>query len=664
MTRKFAWWGFSFLLGLVLFSLDFGESFVALIISLLSAGTLVFIAFKKYRVYAFSVVACAVFGLLCGQAYTLYCYENIVSKAGSDVVLDGYITDFSYIGSDTCLITVKGRINGGKRTKITYFVENDDFDYYQRVVVSGKVKDIEDSIKFESQSYYRTKCVFLQGDGMPKVEISDENSNVLMREILRFRDRVSYQISQNVGEREGAFLVAMLCGDKSQLDNVTKTQLYKSGIGHVFSVSGMHLNIAVLFFGFLITPIISSKKIRFFITEIMIVAFVAFAGFSPSVVRAGIMLTAVISADVFRRRADALNSLGICCVIMCLINPYVVADPSFILSFAGAFTVGVIYPKISRIVGNIPLKNIVKSAIMVTLISLVTMPICAILFSEVSIISPLTNLILAPICTVALYLVLLSIILGGSGFLAVPILKLAGMVIGFVLKIVDWIVQLNFTTVGSEHYKVILFFGLVSLAGIWLTMHYKKIRIYIATVLAVNVGIFMLVQGSRLADMDKVHIVILPNGSDCTAVVYQNGAAFLLDLSSNGDLKYSVGQLFSTRDIHYLKGAFIQCGYYYSRKIYDENLFLTAENYFSDVDYADANLVNEGSTVGFSDMKISRTDSGYLVDVFGNGITVESHELLIDGKIFDYSEEEYPLEFVITDEDFEVRRLDYGYVKF
>ena len=66
----------------------------------------------------------------------------------------------------------------------------------------------------------------------------------------------------------------------------------------------------------------------------------AITGFTPSVVRSGVMITLTYCAMIFLRKSDGLNSLGFSGLVLTLFNPYTVADVGMLLSFSA--TLGIL----------------------------------------------------------------------------------------------------------------------------------------------------------------------------------------------------------------------------------------------------------------------------------------------------------------------------------
>ncbi len=636
MTRKFAWWGLSYLLGLVLFAADWGESFVIFSLAAVVAGVLLFVTFGKYRVYVLSVTLCLLLGLLSGKLYTMWVYETVMSYDGQTVVLDGYITDFSYTGSDVCRITVKGSINGEQKTSVTYFAQNDNFDYYQYVRVTGKVSAISDNLKFDAESYNRPRGVFLQGDSTPQVEILGGCHSNFMRLVLNFRDYASQLIRDNTGEKEGAFLTAMLCGDKTDMDDVTKTMLYRSGIGHLFAVSGTHLAVIAMFFGFIINRLVSSKRLRFLLIEGAILIFIAFAGFAPSVVRSGIMMSAVQCSSLFGRKADTMNSLGICSAAMCVLNPYLVRNVSFSMSLAAAFAIGVVAPALNRTFSGRRFAWLLRSFVSVTVVIFVTLPLAAAYFTEVSVISPVTNLFAIPLCTVSLVMVMIGVLTGG-GVISAVILKAAGVISGVVIRLAEILSGLSFAAVPTCWFWIIMICFVFATAGIIYSVKSGKFRVYVVMTGLVYCGIYAAVIFASYASKDVVHAAVFPGKGSCTAVIYQDGDAFVIDLKSKGEYVATVQNFGAYYGIERIAAAFIYSGADYTQSVYDASLLPKPEAYYSQSETAQSGLIPLETSASLHSFTVTATEEGYILSAYGNSLELYDDTLKINGREYDLS---------------------------
>lgn len=193
--------------------------------------------------------------------------------------------------------------------------------------------------------------------------------------------------------------------------------------------------------------------------QIVIWTFALFSGFSPSVTRAAVMLTLLLLSDVMLRSGDCMNTLGLCALIMPLNNPYMVRNPSFLLSLFGAMAVGAVAPRVVNVVQYKGIAGkLLKSCIFSLTVMFTAMPVTMLFFDEISIVSPLTNVILVPFCTLALSLTVITAITGGVNFIAVPVLKTAGGIIHCVLSVTDKISSFSYSniTLNGANLRIIL----------------------------------------------------------------------------------------------------------------------------------------------------------------------------------------------------------------
>ncbi|MDE6150004.1 MAG: ComEC/Rec2 family competence protein [Ruminococcus sp.] len=661
MKRKIAYIGFAFLGGLLAASLGWGKYNLPLILIGMLLTSALFFILKKYRLYV-TVIAVSFFvGVSYLSVFTYFKYDKIISYSGENIIFSGVITDYSYFGSDMGRLTVKGRINDGVKTEITFFVDDDDYDYYDKVEVKGKVEKINDSVNFASESYYRPKGVFLSGIGKGQVCIIEKNTKPFLKAVKKYRDYLFNEINYIVKGDEGGFLGAMLCGDKSEISSITKTKLYRTGIGHIFSVSGTHMVIISAFFGAFFGLFVKNRKIRFVLMEIIIWTFALFAGFSPSVTRAAIMLTMLLLSDVLFRFGDCMNTLGWCALIMPLSNPYIVRSPSFLLSFFGAMAIGAVAPRVINVVQyKKATGKLLKSGLASLTVMFTAMPVTVLFFDEISIIAPLANVILVPICTLALSLSVIVAVTGGLSFVAVPILKTAGWLIHWVILIADKISSLDYSyvTVNSMYLKIVISF-ICAAVIIW-AVHSKRLKYYVFSAVIAYGVIISAYNVSVIYDANNVHFIFIPDGSKSQVVVYENEKCVIADLGAKGSSNSAVNNLMTKKGVKYVESVIILDECYYTAKTYENNIYPEATAFYSDFD-TETDLYKTSDIIYFENIKISSIDEGYEASLNNAEIEMFSDCFILNDKKYNLKNEKYPIEIVFENNDYIVRRLDYGF---
>lgn len=411
MIRQTLFAGFSYLAGLTAaYNIAVGNNYALVILSICIA-VLITAVNKKYIKY---IILCTMFfniGVCYEGYYTQNTYNELLKYDGTSQAIKGYVYDVTDTEYGNKILTVKGRIHGIKTT-VAFMVKNDNYNYYDEITIAGKLHKITDSINFPAENYYKSKGIFLQGEFTKAVVHKGKNVNPVFRKIKNFRDYIFKKITAD-GTKESAFLGAMLCGDKSELSQNSKSLLYRTGIGHIFAVSGTHMVIITSISGFILQMFLSKRK-SIPILLAVIWAFALFAGFSPSIVRAAIMMTLTKAAPLFYREPDVPTSLALAGMVLTFNDPYIIADPSFLMSFSSTFAISVVSPKICK---SIYLKekfgNLKRSLIVSTVIMFFTLPFSAVFFNGISVISPIANIFLLPICSLALIIVFIFSLFGG-----------------------------------------------------------------------------------------------------------------------------------------------------------------------------------------------------------------------------------------------------------
>ncbi len=215
--------------------------------------------------------------------------------------------------------------------------------------------------------------------------------------VYKLRDEITSKITRYLPPDEAALANALVTGSKEIISDENALSYRKSGIYHIVSVSGMHLNILIILLSVFYMKLNSSRRkkaiLSFVITLMGCLFMFVFTGFGVSVERAAFMALISCVAALSMREHSPLSSLFIVLAFMLISAPYFYCDASFCLSFsatAGVF-LGILFIekiKITRF------RFLVDSIIISLCTSLTTFPFVIYFFGGVSLVSPLTNLII------------------------------------------------------------------------------------------------------------------------------------------------------------------------------------------------------------------------------------------------------------------------------
>ena len=287
----------------------------------------------------------------------------------------------------------------------------------KNMLISKNVSLISERTHFYS-SYYGNKL---------KVTGTDK-SYLISRKFYEIRKNSFFRLLRYLNYDEAAFSYSVISSDKAYISNELYDMLVKSGLLHLCTVSGFHFTFLCMFLIFLTACFIKSYRPRVCIVIAVASVFVLYTGFSPSVLRAYFMFLLVKMCDLFYiEHISSKLTLLFTAVLFVAINPFVIYDYSFILTFSAmaglVFVSPVLEAKLKE--NGFAGRTYITSALGVNIIML---PVCYSLFGRISLWGFVTNLFAeAAISALMLIVILISLASGIFNWLGIilsPILKL------------------------------------------------------------------------------------------------------------------------------------------------------------------------------------------------------------------------------------------------
>ncbi len=376
------------------------------------------------------------------------CYDTLRLRSARDMdqveaqaVI--YVTDYSYPTDRGVAADGETRIDS-KTYKLRFYLQ-DTVQLKPGDRVEGRfLYRFTSSGGQEGETFHRGNGIFLLAYAQENIHVVPGNENQLKYLPARLR-RSSLQIVSAVfPEDTRGFAAALLLGEDSGLTYAQNTDLKLSGIRHVVAVSGQHLLILMAAVMFLTGK---RRRITCYLSFPVCLLFSAMAGFSPSIVRACIMQMMLSASFLAKREYDGPTSLSAAVLLMVLINPLAITSVSLLLSVASVGGMMQFSPKIyDRIMGSRFYGCISRFFLLyrifrwtaitfsVTLSSMVvTVPLSALYFKTVSIISIVTNLATLWLISAVFYGVIAAVVLGA---LYLPAGSLLGGILSYPIRYV------------------------------------------------------------------------------------------------------------------------------------------------------------------------------------------------------------------------------------
>ncbi|MDD3898171.1 MAG: ComEC/Rec2 family competence protein, partial [Syntrophomonadaceae bacterium] len=147
---------------------------------------------------------------------------------------------------------------------------------------------------------------------------------------------------------EAAILLGMLLGIIEGIDSSEYSDYQKTGVVHIFSVSGLHVGFLLLLCAWACSLLGLSRKIRVISGILLLLIYATLVGWPVPVIRSVIMGSIGLIAFYSGRDNRMLNSLGLSGIVILLINPNSLLQITFQLSFAAAWGLVYLFPLLRR----------------------------------------------------------------------------------------------------------------------------------------------------------------------------------------------------------------------------------------------------------------------------------------------------------------------------
>lgn len=206
------------------------------------------------------------------------------------------------------------------------------------------------------------------------------------------------------------------------------------GLLHLVVLSGANITMIAAITGYLTR--IFSKRISLLITILTIILFTIFVGPKAPIVRAAIMGSFTYVAILTGRKSVTIYSLFLSLLIILLIRPAWMATISLWLSYAATF--GIILFS-----GTNSKQPIIKELKTSLAAQVFTAPIIFICFKQISFISPLSNLLVAPVIPFLMIFGFLTGVLGKIDYFLglIPSFVCYGL-LTYVIWVIHWLSQI------------------------------------------------------------------------------------------------------------------------------------------------------------------------------------------------------------------------------
>lgn len=311
-----------------------------------------------------------------------------------------------------------------------------DLNYGDEIVTNVKFVEVpapQNPGEFDYQRFLSVHNVYHQAYVKSKdwVYSGVNTGNALRARCLQLRnDLLTLFTEHTIKGKEFAVGSALLLGYEDKLDADIISAYSSTGALHILSVSGLHVAIVYFVFNFLLfflDKIKYGNVIKAVVLVLLLWFYAALTGLSPSVLRAATMFSFIVIAKAYNRHTNIYNTLAASAFLLLLIDPYLLMDVGFQLSYIAVIGIIAIQPKIQQ--WWQPKTWLMEQVWSITSVSIAaqiaTFPLALFYFHQFPNYFLVSNLIVIPVSTAVIYL-------GIAMFAFVKVSVLAGyLAIGF-----------------------------------------------------------------------------------------------------------------------------------------------------------------------------------------------------------------------------------------
>lgn len=221
----------------------------------------------------------------------------------------------------------------------SYYFKNDEYKFFKkkvnignRVIVKGKLVSPKNNTVpylFNYKKYLYNKRVYYTLK-IDSIKILNENSNPF----IKLKNRVIKHVNSY---KDSTYLYAFILGKTELISDEVLTSYRENGISHLFALSGLHVSIFSSILLFILKKLRFKEILNYVLIFIFLLLFSFITGFSPSILRATLLFFLLSINKVFYLNIRTLDILYLVFIILVIINPFIIYNLSFILSFTAAF---------------------------------------------------------------------------------------------------------------------------------------------------------------------------------------------------------------------------------------------------------------------------------------------------------------------------------------
>ncbi len=265
------------------------------------------------------------------------------------VTLEGLVTDapvvknravtFRFSADELTSPEKTCSVSGDALVRVPFYKE---IRYGDRLRLTGQPQAPREFDDFDYPSYLADRGIYTV-IYYPRLEILERDRGIApLAWIFTLRDNLGSTLSRSLTEPQASLAQAILLGLRANIPEDIMQWFYASGTTHLLAISGLNLTI-ILGMTLAASAWLFGRRYKIYIwlSLALIWIYALLTGLPATVVRAAIMGSVFLLAEMLGRQRNAVAALSLAAAMMALASPRILWDASFQLSFLSML--GLIY---------------------------------------------------------------------------------------------------------------------------------------------------------------------------------------------------------------------------------------------------------------------------------------------------------------------------------
>lgn len=361
--------------------------------------------------------------------------------------------------------------------------------------------------QFDYRKYLKNKEIFtltsIKNNGFEIIEHPKSGKWFLIQKLNKIKNKIIFENRKYIKSPQLEILEGMVFGDFAvPVPDEIKQEFIKSGLLHLLAASGMNVGFIFAFVFFIASRLKMPYNPKIILSMFVVAFYAVMTGLPPSVTRAAVMMEFLLLGKLLDRKSDNTTLLIFVCTIMLLINPLLLANVSFQLSFLTAF--GLLMCTETLIQKTKPVPEALSGIVLIPFIAQIwASPIQLFYFNNFSTYALLANIVVTPFVAVVTFLGFIGNIfcfiplIGGSlcmlfDKIAEPFINIILFVSGFVSKLPNSLYYFAKPDIPA----ITVFYGFIISLLFTIKKDFSSKKTNIATIILFSILLIFVFQGN------------------------------------------------------------------------------------------------------------------------------------------------------------------------